>query len=107
VPNCVTRAVEFVLRRASRKASAASRTSSTASAELIDPEASRTSVTSTPHDSSIGGFGTGGVCAAAGVDVRDTSATAVRVATASAHPITRTARRAFTSTPLSPDERET
>jgi hypothetical protein len=106
VPNWVTRAVELVFFKASRNASAASRTSSTAWDELIDPEASRTRVTSTPQDSSIGGFGTGAVCAETRVDVGGMSATAVRAATAKAPPITPTARRVFTSTPLSPYEAE-
>jgi hypothetical protein len=106
VPNWVTRAVELVFFSASRNASAALRTSSTAWELLIDPDASSTNVTSTPHDSSIGGFGTGAVWAAAGVDDGGTSTTAVTAARASEPPMTRTALRDLTSTPLSPAEYE-
>ena len=66
VPNCVTRAVDAVFESASRNASAASRTWLTAPELCTDPDASSTSVRSSPHFSSISGLGSGTTCAAAG-----------------------------------------
>lgn len=57
------RAVDPVSASARRNAVPASRTSSTAPAELIEPEASSTSTTSVPHESLISGLGVPVACA--------------------------------------------
>ena len=62
--------VELVFVNAVSSASAAARTSSTAWEELTDPDASSTRVSSRPQDCSIGGFGSGGTAAAAGLLVQ-------------------------------------
>ena len=66
VANWVTRAEDLVFLSASRNASAASRTWSTAFDCWIEPDASSTSVRSTPHFSVICGFVTGVTAATAG-----------------------------------------
>ena len=92
VANWVTRAVESVFLRASRNASAALRTSSTAWLDSIEPDASSTSVTFTPHDSSIGGFGAGCTACGAGMAAGRGGGAAAPATIAMVAAATRTAR---------------